>query len=88
MSTTEHRIVTPDVVDMVDLYVEGELSDAAKYSNSTPLDESGIWSLHRLAAEIYARGFAAGEQVEAKRNNAVRLRERERQQQNTEGKTA
>lgn len=64
------------VVSAVEEYVDSELSDAEKYTNSTPLDESGIWSLHRLAARIYAMGFDAGERIEAERGRAQHRRMR------------
>ena len=72
---TEPHIVTPEVVRLVDEYVSAELADAKKYSNSTPLDESGVFSLHRLAAEIYAHGYSDGSSVEMVRHQGVHLRE-------------
>lgn len=57
MSERVVRILTAEVVQMVEEYVYKELSDAEKYENRSPLDESGIWSLHALAAEIYAAAF-------------------------------
>lgn len=62
--------VSQAVVQAVEDYVYKELSDREKYDNRTPLDESGIWSLHRVAARIYAMGFAKGERIEAERNRA------------------
>jgi hypothetical protein len=58
--------VTPspaDVADMVNQYIYGELSDTEKYDNREPLDDSGRYALHRLAADIYARGFDDGHRV-------------------------
>ncbi len=49
-----------DVAHLVDLYVDSELRDEAKYDNRTPLDGSGVFSLHRIAAEIYALGYRDG----------------------------
>lgn len=69
--------VPATVVQQVEEYVYKELSDAEKYDNSSPLDESGIWSLHRLAARIYAAGFDAGERVEAERSRAAANRRRD-----------
>jgi hypothetical protein len=51
------------VAQEVDHYLYGEFSDAEKHSNRDLLDESGIWSLHRLAAHIYAMGFRDGHMV-------------------------
>jgi hypothetical protein len=75
MSARETRVVTAEVVQMVEEYIRSELSDAEKYDNRTPLDESGIWSLHALSARIYARGFDDGERVEAERGRQARHRE-------------
>lgn len=72
------RVVTQAVVQQVEEYIYSELSDAAKYENRTPLDESGIWSLHALAARIYQLGFDDGERIESERARAERLRERDR----------
>ncbi|OCB57666.1 hypothetical protein A5677_17025 [Mycobacterium malmoense] len=69
--------VPQDVVQEVESYVEKELSDRDKYSNRMPLDESGIYSLHRLVARIYGMGFDAGERVEAERSRAMRNRLRD-----------
>lgn len=49
-----------EVAQMVEQYVDKAHSDAAKYDNSTPLDSGGVYSLHMLAADIYAMGWAAG----------------------------
>lgn len=73
----EPRILPSDMILEVEQYVTKELSDAAKYDNRTPLDDSGVWSLHQLAAQIYARGWADGEFAEAERGRGERRRERE-----------
>lgn len=75
--------VPQHVVQAVEEYVDSELSDAEKYDNSTPLDESGIWSLHRLAARVYAIGFDAGERIEAERSRARAQRRRARDESPT-----
>jgi len=65
MSLPERQIVEPaEVALLVERYVDDALEKAAKYENSAPLDNSGVWDLHRLAAEIYAGGFGAGSQVQ------------------------
>ncbi len=69
--------VTPNVVQAVEEYVYSELSDADKYENRSPLDGSGIWSLHRLASRIYAMGFDAGERIEAERSRGEMQRMRD-----------
>ncbi|WP_052956748.1 hypothetical protein [Mycolicibacter heraklionensis] len=73
---SENRIVTPQVAELVDRYAERELDDARKFDNSTPLDESGIYSLHMLAARIYAYGFSDGERVAMTRHQGERQRAR------------
>lgn len=66
-----------EVVQRVEDYVRSELGDSEKYSNRSPLDESGVWSLHALAAEIYALGWRDGETVATQRGNYVSQRERD-----------
>lgn len=73
----EPNIVTREIVEMVDEYAQSEIADAAKYANSEPLDESGIFSLHRLAARIYAHGFHDGETAAQTRALGERARFRE-----------
>lgn len=70
----EARISPASVVQAAEDYVESELTDAARYDNRTPLDESGIWSLHRLAAAIYAIGWADGERASVTRLRAAQQR--------------
>jgi hypothetical protein len=74
---SEPRIVTEEIVRLVDEYVRKQLDDKNRYANSTPLDESGVYSLHLLASVIYAQGFDAGERVEAMRNHGAHMRQRE-----------
>ena len=78
MSSDRPRIEPPDVVMAVEQYVSRELSDAEKYENRTPLDESGIWSLHALAARIYAMGWEGGERSTDEKTRAERVREHDR----------
>jgi hypothetical protein len=69
------RPVEPlDVAQEVERFVYDEFRDAAKYSNREPLDESGVYSLHELAARIYQRGFNDGRQVEGWKRNEQRQR--------------
>lgn len=67
-----------DVVQEVERYVESELADAVKFDNREPLDDSGVFSLHRVVAQAYARGFDDGEQVadEKARRRASRAERR------------
>lgn len=60
---SESIIEPREVAEAVERYVVAELADARKYENRKPLDDSGVWSLHRLAAKVFALGFEAGEQV-------------------------
>jgi hypothetical protein len=71
------RVLPIALVQAVDTYAERELADAAKYDNRHPLDESGIWSLHALAAKCYAAGWADGEAAEGQRTSAARRRQRD-----------
>lgn len=71
---SDPKVVTTQIIQMVEQYVWKELDDARKYGNRTPLDESGIWSLHRLCAEIYSIGFRDGEFVEAERQRYIAQR--------------
>lgn len=66
-----------EVAELVERYVETELSNAAKFDNCTPLDESGIYSLHRLGAELYALGHESGERVADARNRGRDNRKRD-----------
>ncbi|MCW6003901.1 hypothetical protein K1W54_04795 [Micromonospora sp. CPCC 205371] len=74
---SESIIEPREVAEAVERYVAQELAEARKYENRTPLDDSGVWSLHRLAANIFALGFAAGEQVADIRARGQRQRDRE-----------
>jgi hypothetical protein len=64
----EHPIEPLPVVHLIEEYLSHELAQCQQFENRTPLDDSGIWSLHRLAAEIYGLGFNDGEWVEAERS--------------------
>lgn len=75
------RVEPRDVVDMVERYVDKAHRDAAKYSNSELLDDSGVWSLHKLAAEIYAAGYRDGETAESVKQNSARLRKKDLESQ-------
>jgi hypothetical protein len=74
----EQRVEPSSVVDLIEEYVSKELADAKHYENSEPLDESGVYSLHRLGAEIYAAGWNDGEQSALRREYATRQREKEK----------
>ncbi|MEV0031405.1 hypothetical protein [Nocardia sp. NPDC050793] len=63
-----------EVIELVERYVSEELADAERYDNRTPLDRSGVWSLHQLARDIYAHGVKDGTMQEQMRN--VHARER------------
>lgn len=65
-----------NIPQMVDQYVLDELEQEQKYSNRSPLDESGIFSLHQLAARIYQCGYEDGARSEATKFCAERKREK------------
>lgn len=73
---TEQRVEPAEVIDLVEDYVRRALNSAEQYSNSQPLDESGVYDLHRLAARVYAMGWAAGETAQQRRDSAARVRQR------------
>jgi len=62
------------IVDLVEGFVNDEYRDSGKFTNRSLLDESGIWSLHQLATEIYAAGFAEGVRTEEARGRGKRER--------------
>ena len=72
-------------VDEVEQYIDKELDDAARYDNREPLDESGIYSLHRLAERLYAAGFTDGATAEQVRFDGMRRRARVRFDANPTG---
>ena len=76
---TNPRIEPAEVIQAIESYVNDALRDAHKFSNSELLDDSGVWSLHALAAEIYAAGWRDGERAEANRRLGERVRNRERE---------
>jgi len=65
---------------MVETYVETELIQAEKFTNRTPLDDSGVFNLHTLAARIYAAGFNDGAATEDWRASSRRMRSRDRKE--------
>lgn len=68
-------ITTYRVVGLVEQFVRQQASQ-----NDTTLDESAIYSLHLLAAQIYSAGYADGGTVvsEMSRHEARRERDRTR----------
>lgn len=76
---SDARILPAQLVQAVEMWVDRELDAAEKYDNREPLDESGIFSLHRLAAEVYAAGFEDGDRAATERHHGERRRARERE---------
>lgn len=72
---SENNIEPPPVIDLVERYVDRELRDVEQYSNRTPLDSSGVWSLHQLARDVYALGVGDGIAQEARRQSGQRNRD-------------
>ena len=62
------------IAELVESFVNDEHEDARKYSNRTLLDESAVWTLHQLAADIYAAGFDAGSRTVEARERGTRQR--------------
>jgi len=77
MAESRARIAPRDVIDDVDRWIGEEISQAERYDNRELLDSSGCWSLHALAALIYARGWTDGERAESARSESQRRRERD-----------
>jgi hypothetical protein len=78
MAAREHHVTTVEITQMVDDFIDREHCDAAKYTNRTPLDDSGAFSLHQLAADIYALGFSEGQRVEMFRKMQEHQRAKDR----------
>ncbi len=78
------RIEPQAVIDLVEQYIDKELHDAERYVNRSPFGDSGCWSLHRLAADIYAQGYADGEQAQGVRGRREALRQREAREKASE----
>lgn len=70
------RILPPGLVVEVEMFVDEQLNDAAKYDNREPLDESGVFSLHMLAARLYAAGWADGERAQSEKDRCRASRAR------------
>lgn len=70
-------IVTPEVVALVDEHVRSEVDQARKYDNREPLDESGIFALHLLAAQVFAKGYELGQSTAEARHHGEHMRRRE-----------
>lgn len=73
----DSRIEPQAVVAAVEDYVTTELNDAARYENRQPLDESGVYSLHVLAARVYALGWDDAERAVVERERRRRNRDRD-----------
>ena len=69
--------VPQNVSESVDRYVDSELAEARQYTNRTPLDDSGVWSLHELVAKAYAQGWSDGRSVADERSRRRHQRERD-----------
>ena len=85
--TTERPVEPLSIAQEVERYVNDEFRDAAKYSNRELLDESGVFSLHELAARIYQTGFNDGRAVEGWRRNEQRQRSKEAAPRTTQDTT-
>lgn len=62
------------IANLIETFVNDEYEDDRKYENRTPLDESGVWTLHQLAAAIYALGFEEGLRTAERREQGRRSR--------------
>lgn len=75
---TDARFLPLQLVQSIELWIDKEFADAEKWDNRDLLDDSGVFTLYRLAAEIYAAGFAAGECAADERLRGVARRARKR----------
>lgn len=78
MRTDQPRVEPSDVVEAVEQWITHALNASAKYSNHELLGADDAFTLHRLAAEVYAIGWEHGERAEARRQSAQRYRDRDR----------
>jgi len=69
-------VLPADLVLEVEMWADKQIEDSINFVNREPLDESGIFTLHRLAASIYARGWGDGARAEGERLRGVGRRER------------
>lgn len=74
--TADHYVLPAQAVQDVEMWVDGCLDRSAKYDNAELLDENDVFTLHRLAAALYARGWQDGAMAERERNNGTRRRAR------------
>jgi len=63
------------IAALVESFINDEHDDARKYTNRTLLDSSSAWTLHQLAADIYAAGFEEGLRTSEAREQGRRQRE-------------
>ena len=63
------------IAELVETFINDEHEDARKYSNRTLLDSSSAWTLHQLAADIYAAGFEEGMRTSEARERGARERQ-------------
>ena len=64
------------VVQEVERFVASEIADVDRYLNRSHMDDSAVYSLHRLAATIYAMGsrdgwLSAHEEASGRRRRVV-----------------
>lgn len=71
-SITDMHPVPIDVVRSVRDFVRKARKDAEQYDNVELLDDSQVYSLHRLAAEVYAAGWSAGHYVGSEEARDIR----------------
>lgn len=62
---SDQPIETRAVAQEVEMFIDKEIEQVAKYENRQHMDESATFSLHQLAAQIYAMGWRDGAAVGA-----------------------
>lgn len=74
MSRDQSTVEPKAIADLIESFINDEHEDARKYSNRTLLDSSSAWTLHQLAADIYAAGFEEGLRTSEVRERGARER--------------
>lgn len=75
------RAIEPyTVTQAVEQFVDECYREAGQYENVSLLDEGQVYSLHLVAARVYAEGFQAGRAAECERLNRLKERQRRRRE--------
>lgn len=67
-----------EIAALIEAFVSDEHASVRKYENRELLDESSVWTLHQLAADIYEAGFDEGTRTHEARERGRRQRKADR----------